>query len=482
MPPRYLAAVTCPSCGTRFQTPVQQVLDVRADPDAASRVLSGGVNVAICPSCGTGGALNLPFVYHDPEKEIALLYLPIESGPTMVERQKVAGRLTRQVMDAMPPEERKGYLLQPETFISMDTLVKRVLELEGVSEEDLARSQSQREFVGALLQASQDQWPEMVAEKADLVDEGLFAFLEYVMQLTQASSQQVADTDNLEALHEYLVQETEVGQALAKRSEIVRSYAENPTRETLLDALIRASDQASDEDTIRLLVESGVSLMDYGFFQRLNARIEEASADEETALKQLRRKILDLRDHIVEAGEGAVRERATLLGKLLSTEDPARMANSHLSELDDLFFVVLGSQLQEAQQQGDQGMVEALQKVTSVVNQAMESTMPPEIALTRRLMAAPSDEALTKQLQAVRRALTPRYLQFLEAMEDSLREQGQDEAAERLAEIRAKAAQIAPEAGQPSPEPPAVPEAEEEPEPVGDGEKRTPSGLIIAKR
>ena len=122
MPPRYLATVTCPSCGTRFQTPVQQVLDVRVDADAASRVLSGGVNVAVCPSCGTGGALNLPFIYHDPEKEIALLYLPVESGPGMVERQKVAGRLTRQLMDAMAPEERKGYLLQPETFISMEII------------------------------------------------------------------------------------------------------------------------------------------------------------------------------------------------------------------------------------------------------------------------------------------------------------------------------------------------------------------------
>lgn len=150
MPPRYAAAVTCPSCGTRFQAPVQQILDVRVEPDVTSRVLSGSVNVAQCPSCGTGGALNIPFVYHDPAKEMALLYLPVEAGANMVEREKVAGQLTRQLMDAMPPEEKKGYLLQPETFISMETLVKRVLELEGVSADEMARSQSQREFVGTL--------------------------------------------------------------------------------------------------------------------------------------------------------------------------------------------------------------------------------------------------------------------------------------------------------------------------------------------
>ena len=31
----------------------------------------------------------------------------------------------------------------------------------------------------------------------------------------------------------------------------------------------------------------------------------------------------------------------------------------------------------------------------------VESTMPPEIALTRRLMAAPSDEALMEQLRGL---------------------------------------------------------------------------------
>lgn len=481
MPPRYLATVTCPSCGTRFQTPVQQILDVRADSSAASRVLSGAVNVATCPQCGTGGALNIPFIYHDPEDEVALLYLPVDSGPNMVERQKVAGRLARQLMDSMPPEERKGYLLQPETFISMDSLVKRVLELEGVSEDDMARSQEQREFVAALLEAPQEAWPGMVDEKADLVDEGLFAFLEYVMQLAQASGQSGLEPEKLDALHEYLVQETEIGQDLATRSEIARKFSENPTRETLLEALI----EAPDDELIAVLVQSGAALMDYGFFQKLNKRIEEADEEEAAALKKLRRTVLDIRDEMVEAGENAVRERAVLLSKLLSTEDPVRMAGSHLTELDDLFFTVLGTQLQEAQQEGDEESVEALQKVRAAVNQVMESTMPPEIALTRRLMAAPSEEALREQLRAVKDMLTPRFLQFLQALEGSMREQGQEEAAERLVEIRAKAQQFVSE---PSPvaatsaEPPQVPDAKQDQGELSDGEERTPSGLIIAKR
>ena len=267
--------------------------------------------------------------------------------------------------------------------------------------------------------------------------------------------------------------------------EILRSFAEDPSAESLLEALIKAT----DDETISVLVQSGISLMDYGFFQRLVGRIDEASAVEKSALQVLRRKILDVRDEIVDAGETDVRDRSVLLGKLLSTEDPVRMARSHLSELDDLFFTVLGAQLQEAQQRGDQQGTEDLQRVATAVNRVMESTMPPELALTRRLMAAPSDEVLVEQLQAIRELLTPRFLQFLEALEGSMREQGQDASADRLVEIRAKAQQVAPD-GAPqvgpqaesasAPAPPAPP-AENVQRPA-DGEERTPSGLIIARR
>jgi len=448
------------------------------DPSVKNRVLSGTVNVAVCPSCGTGGALNLPFIYHDPDKEIALLYLPVDAGPNEVERQRAAGRLTRQLMDAMPMEERRGYLLQPETFLTMDSLVKRVLELEGITEEDMARSQQQREFFGELLQAEESEWSAMVSENAELIDEGLFGLLEYVMQLATSSGQPGPDTEKLEALHDYLVQETEIGRKLASRSEIVRQFVDDPTRDSLLNALIAAS----DAETVDILVQTGVSLMDYAFFQKLNQRIEEAESDETKAsLTRMRRSILDARDELMKQSEDVLRERAALLARLVDSEDPQRMAASHLSELDDLFFTVLGAELHEAQEHGEAGTTARLQEVAQAVNEVMESTMPPEIALTRRLMAAPTDEQLDQQLRGIKEALTPAFLQFLGALEGSLQEQGQDEAAERVATIRARAGQIAPAAAKEAAAAPAAAEAPSPAAPRVDSETRTPSGLIIAK-
>jgi hypothetical protein len=310
--------------------------------------------------------------------------------------------------------------------------------------------------------------------------------LEYVVQMTQAGPQTGSDTETIEALHEYLVQQTDIGRALASRAEILRGFAEDPSAESLLEALI----EATDDETISVLVQSGMPLMDYSFFQRLVGRIEEGLAEEKSALQALRRKILDVRDEIVAAGEANVRDRSVLLGKLLATEDAVRMASSHLSELDDLFFTILGAQLQEAQQRGDKQAAEDLQRVATAVNRVMESTMPPEMALTRRLMAAPSDEALIEQLQAIRKLLTPRFLQFLEALEGSMREQGQEEGADRLMQIRAKAQEVAP-GGTPQAEPqaasvdapsaPPAPSAESV-QRSADGLERTPSGLIIARR
>jgi hypothetical protein len=487
--------VNCPSCGNRFQTPVEQILDVRVDPSVRNRLISGSVNVAVCPSCGTGGALNIPFIYHDPEEEVALLYLPVDAGPNEVERQKAAGRLTRQLMDAMPPEERKGYLLQPETFISMETLIKRVLELEGVTEEDMERSQRQREFVGELLQAEADDWPEMLEENEAFVNEGLFAFLEYVMQLSAAQGAQgvqTADAEKLENLHTYLVEETEIGKTLARRTEIMRSFVENPSRDALLDALR----EAPDEETITMLIQSGAELLDYGFFQKLVKRIDEAESDEdEDAWREIRRTVMKLRDEMVEASESAAQERALLLGKLLASEDPKRMASSHLSELDDLFFAVMSAEMQRAQQEGDQKGVQELQQLAAVINEVMEGTMPPEIALTRRLLVAVTENKLDQQLKANRQLLTPQYLQFLASLEESMQEQGQDEAASRIAEIRSKASAYAGSApaGQAEKAPaqsqivqPQQPAGQGKPaqkqEPGSDSEERTPSGLIIAKR
>ena len=477
MPPRYAAAVTCPSCGTPYRTPIEQILDVRVDPSARNRMLSGSVNVAVCPTCGAGGALSLPFIYHDPEREVALLYLPVESGANEIQRQQGAGRLARQLMDSMPPEERKGYLLQPETFINLETMVKRVLELEGVTQDDLDRSQRQRELLDRLMQAEQPEWGTILAEGGDLVDEALFSLMEYMLQLASMSGPEGADFAKMREIHEYAVTETDLGKRLLRRIEVTHRFADDPSSATLLQALI----DAPDDETVTALVQTGTGLLDYAFFQSLVKQIQDAPTQEKERLTALRRRILELRDEAVKANQALANDRALLLGKLLGTEDPVRMANSHLSELDNLFFLVLGSQLEQAQQQNDSTKVERLQKVAHAVDQVMESHMPPEMAITRRLLMATSDEQLSEMLGQMGQLLSPPFLRYLEAIEAASRERGETDVADRMAHIRELAQRYAPAAEPAAPQvmQPAAPQPPQRP---SDDETRTPSGLIIAKR
>ncbi len=471
MPQRYYATVACPSCGTRFQTPIEQILDVRVNPEVKNRLLSGSVNVATCPACGMGGALNLPFIYHDPEKEVALLHLPVEVGNTEVQRQQAAGRLTRQLMDAMPQEERRGYLFQPEVFLTMENIVKRVLELEGVTEEDMARNQKQRVFLDNFLSALEEDWPQLVADNAALVDEGFFSLLQYTMQVIAMAGADGGDFGKVQKAYTYVVENTTMGKLLSRRSEILHAFADSPNQESLLEAMIAAP----DEDTVAVLVQSGISLMNYTFFQMFVQRMESAEDPQEKArLTELRRTILEIRDAMTEASEGVARARAELLEKLLNTEDPLKMARSYLSELDDMFAMVLRSEMTAARNRGDKPAVESLQRIASVINQVTEENLPPEVVLVRRLLMSPSEEQMLETLQANQPLLRPQFFQFLDNIEATSREQGDTQAADQMARIRLLAQRYAPQ--------PEVPQAETAPQTPPPSENRTASGLIIAKR
>jgi hypothetical protein len=55
------------------------------------------------------------------------------------DQQKMIGRLTQQVINNLPPEQRKAYLLQPQQFFNLKTLIETILQADGITPEMLAR-------------------------------------------------------------------------------------------------------------------------------------------------------------------------------------------------------------------------------------------------------------------------------------------------------------------------------------------------------
>jgi hypothetical protein len=106
----------------------EQLFDMNIDPQAKQRLMSGTVNAIHCQACGYQGMLTTPIVYHDPEKELLLTYFPSEWGLPVNEQEKLVGPLINQVMNKLPVEKRKAYLLRPQAMLTFQTMIEKILE------------------------------------------------------------------------------------------------------------------------------------------------------------------------------------------------------------------------------------------------------------------------------------------------------------------------------------------------------------------
>lgn len=435
MPQAMLARVTCPNCNNQFQAPVEQVLDVRADPSAKSRVFNGLVNVASCSHCGTAGGLGLPFLYHDPDKELALVYMPMEAGRTDLERQQAIGKFASTAMDSLPPEERKAYLLQPQVFLTMENLINKILKADGVTPEMIAEQKSKAELLRRMIDAtSDDVLAAMIKENDAILDAEFFNLLAMNVEMAQASGQAAA-IQQLLALRDKLLELSSKGQAIKAQSETLDAFHSEPTREKLLEMLV----QTADERTRELLISFGRSLLDYPFFQSLTAQIDSASdAGEKERLTALRAEVLDVRDRLDEMTRTLYKERAALLRDLLLSDDPEALARRRFSDIDQAFFNILTSNLEEAQTENNQQAFAALQAIWSLILRLIEETLPPEIQLFNRLMSAEDEAVVEKLLQGNRDLVTERLMQFMEEAGTELKEKDDLESVERFTLIMEK--------------------------------------------
>lgn len=98
--------------------------------------------------------------------------------------------------------------------------------------------------------------------------------------------------------------------------------------------------------------------------------------------------------------------------------------------------------------------------------------MPPEVALARRLLMAPSEAEVDALLEKNKKLLQEPFFKLVDTLEQQSRGNGETEAADRLAQILVRARTFttaAPASAAPSLDAQA-------------GEQSTPSGLIISTR
>jgi hypothetical protein len=128
--------------------------------------------MARCPHCGYQGRLATPIIYHDNAKELLLTFFPPELGLPLNEQEKVIGPLIKQIMDRLPAEKRKGYLLNPIPNLTYESMIQLILSKDGITPEMLKEQQDRVAIIERLLQAtSSDVRSEIIKQNINLFDE-----------------------------------------------------------------------------------------------------------------------------------------------------------------------------------------------------------------------------------------------------------------------------------------------------------------------
>ena len=441
--PRYQSApITCPNCGHRFVSPVLTLIDVGQDPQAKSLFLSGQVNVAICPQCGHGGALSTPVVYHDPGKELLLTYVPPNLNLPEPEQQRIIGDLTGRVMSSLPPEKRKGYLLRPRSFFTLDSMIEAVLEADGITPEMLNAQREKAALLERLLRSPDPEVREiLVGQNDSLIDYEFFQLLGVNLQMAQAQGQDQA-VQQLALLQQQLLGWTTTGQEIAARQQAIQELGTEISREGLLDKLETAA-MAGDQTRIETMVAVARPLVDYLFYQQLAGHIEQAEQagdlDRTAKLKALRETILEVTDAIDAEMEKAGEEAAGLLQEIVDSDDLEQAVRDRLALMDEVFMSVLASNIEAAEQAGRAADVQRLQEVGNVLMKVIQESQPAVIQFINHLLTAEYPEGTQALLEQNGALLDPELLEVMDMIHEDLVENEREELARRLSQIRKQA-------------------------------------------
>jgi hypothetical protein len=440
MPPQK-TQISCPRCRQPVTAQIEQLFDVTSDPGSKQRLLGGVSNYAVCQSCGYNGPLATPIVYHDADKELLLTYFPSELGMPVNEQEKLVGPLITQVMNHLPPEKRKAYLLRPQSFLTYQSLIERILGADGITPEMIQAQKKRVALVERLLGASTPETrSDIIKQEAALLDAEFFSIFNRLMEGAEASGQEQYIAQ-MEAIQKQLLAETDYGRKISEQANEVQeaikslqAVGKNLDREKLLDILIAAP----NDDRLNALVSLTRPAMDYTFFQSLTERIEKKDGDERKNLETLREKLLEITRRFDQRTEEEFKRATELLNTLLAADDIQQATAGHIQDINDAFIQALNQALQEANQKNDTVRMPKLQQIVSVLEQA--STPPPELTLLEELLDAPDEAALNNMLQQHAKEITPELssviANILARSEEQAGAKPQDEDAQTIEKLR----------------------------------------------
>ncbi len=431
-------SITCPQCKQPITADITRLFDIAQDPQAKQILLSGAYNLIQCPHCGYRGQAPVPIVYHDPDHELLLTFFPPELSVPVNQQEQMIGPMIKKVMESLPMEKRKAYLFKPETMLTRQRLVERILEEDGITPEMLESQQKRLNFLQRLASISPDVRAEVIKQEEELVDEELLMILGRLIQSAAAAGEEES-TQVLVGLQQEILENTEYGREVLSQAQeqqaameaLEKASKEGLTRQKLLDLIIDASDSEVKLVTLVSMARAG---LDYGFFQLLSERIQLASGEEQAKLTELRENLLEMTNEIDKAIKEQQELAGQLLDEILEDQDIEEATMRALPSINEVFLDVLRTRIQSARKGEDQDRLAKLQKVAGAIQKV--SAPGANIELIEQLIRAEDEQEVNEILSANEDELTDEFMQFLMNLLNQTQQQnGQEATAEKLQQI-----------------------------------------------
>jgi hypothetical protein len=340
--------------------------------------------------------------------------VPAELGLPHDEQERLVGGLINQVIDKLPQEKRKAYLLQPQATLTSQGLLERVLAEEGITKEMIQAQQQRLSLLQRLATTSDESVRAEIARQEDeLIDAEFFAMLNRLMEAALMSGDQES-ARALTELQQSLLPNTTYGRQVQAQSQEVeaaiadlRSAGSELTREKMLELVM----DAPNDDRLQALVTLARPAMDYTFFQMISERIDRARGEGRSRLVELRAKLLELTQEIDRQVEAHVQQIRELIEDILQADDVTKAITENVSSVDQYFVNELSQMLEAARKSGDLERSGKLQQIMEMIEQA--SAPPPELELIEEYLEAPDDQARLEFLEANQEEITSEFMDML---------------------------------------------------------------------
>ncbi|MCB9078832.1 MAG: hypothetical protein H6631_14615 [Anaerolineaceae bacterium] len=384
MPVQQVTPVICSNCRTQYTAPFNNLINGQ-DPAIKAAFLQGRLNISQCPQCGAINRPDMPILYYDLEKELALVLAPGGLSLDKTIQEKMIGDLTNNLVNSLPADQIKFYLLNPKQFLSLESMAKAILEADGITEEMLEQQSAQAKLIQTFMQAPDEATlKELVKTHDAQLDYPFFETLTAYMQAAHMGGDQ-EQAQALYALRTVLARWSTQGKKAVAEIDQKIGLMVLESQDELLEKL----QAAANDSEIEALVAAGHGLLDYSFFQKLTDKIDQATKSGDTktgtALRELRAKILEIKANHEEQSRAALEKSANLLKEILQSNRPDQVIDEKLDQIDEAFFFILSANIEEAQRRGQKELAQALDmignltmaKLQGVDLSAMESASEP---------------------------------------------------------------------------------------------------------